>query len=915
MPAKSKTMRRSRKPQGPALPPAHDWRTTDEHERERRAIRAREERHMVRRLDDAHPVFTEFEVASPSGLTYRVEIRDLATRRHSCTCRDFRINGLDACKHTEAVLNWLKRREKGAFRAGMENGSPRIDLVPSGDTLRVERNLARLPPSLRGRFDIHGNLMTGVDPEDVLRAFRRPGLARVSQETDLWLAARARRDERVLLRREYETGVAEGRLPAQVTRHPLYPYQREGMLHLAFSERALLADEMGLGKTIQAIAACALLRQLGKARRVLVVTPASLKAEWEAQIRQFTDLGLRLVYGGRGQRLREYANPDPAFFTIVNYEQVVPDSLDINARLKPDIVVLDEAQRIKNWATKTAQAVKRLESRYAFVLTGTPIENRIDELYSIVDYLDPAVLGPLFRFNREFYRFDDNGRPSDYQNLPALRERVRPVMLRRRKAEVETELPGRTDRNHLVRLTPAMQVIYDEYRQSVAELVQISLRRPLTKKQQDLLMILLAMMRMCCDTPSIIRTQECADCPKMDELARVVEDALSDPDVKIIIFSEWEGMLARVKAWAEQTGIGFAWHTGSVPQQRRRGEIMAFNTDPKCHLFLSTDSGGVGLNLQVASVVINCDLPWNPAKLEQRIARAWRKKQRRTVTVVNLVAENTIEHGMLDTLANKANLADGVLDGSAESLGKVKLKGGPQSHLARLRQILAPEAAPPPRAPAPPADPAQDFARRASELLRGTLARCEECLLPDGGGPAVLAVLSGDEDMGGPALERLFKETDWRGATPALRVVSGEVWSAMQSLAAAGLVTLNLRCVRPLSTPGGVDRPPPPLTADEQARVAALREQAGRRCRVAALLASERLTGEAVSQLQAGVLELAQARAITLREPLPDSSAECCAPRFAALWGRHAESIRLLIEDPPRVDLRELAGAFREFDQ
>jgi SNF2 family DNA or RNA helicase len=228
------------------------------------------------------------------------------------------------------------------------------------------------------------------------------------------------------------------------------------MLHLAFNERALLADEMGLGKTIQAIAACALLHHLGKARRVLIVTPASLKAEWEEQIRKFTGLPLRLVFGGRALRSQIYREPDAALFTIANYEQIVADSLDINARLRPDIVILDEAQRIKNWSTKTAQAVKRLASRYAFVLTGTPIENRIDELHSIVDFLDPTILGPLFRFNASITNWT-TGPSGGLQNLDKLRERVRSILIRRRKADVETELPDRADRNHFVILTPAMR--------------------------------------------------------------------------------------------------------------------------------------------------------------------------------------------------------------------------------------------------------------------------------------------------------------------------------------------------------------------------------------------------------------------------------------------------------------------------
>jgi SNF2 family DNA or RNA helicase len=260
---------------------------------------------------------------------------------------------------------------------------------------------------------------------------------RISQEVEPWILAQRRASERKALRKDYEHRVQAGSWPAQETTVPLFPYQREGMLHLAFSERALLADEMGLGKTIQAIAACALLHRLGQAERVLIVTPASLKTEWEEQIRRFTPLPYQIVFGGPKARLSAYGHAP--FFTIVNYEQMVKDALTVNAELKPDIVVLDEAQRIKNWSTQTAQAIKRLQARYAFVLTGTPIENRIDEIHSLMDFLDPTVLGPLFRFNREFYRLDDCGRPSGYQNLASLNARIKPYMLRRRKADVETE--------------------------------------------------------------------------------------------------------------------------------------------------------------------------------------------------------------------------------------------------------------------------------------------------------------------------------------------------------------------------------------------------------------------------------------------------------------------------------------------
>ncbi|MFZ9936404.1 MAG: DEAD/DEAH box helicase [Luteolibacter sp.] len=855
-----------RKSAGIPLPAATDWRTTDEVEILRRIQRARDEKHFIRPLEDTHPIFSSFAVKSPSGMTYQVEIRDLAARAFSCTCPDFRRAGLGTCKHVEATLIWLKLRRKAEFRVAEKSASPRIDLVPVGDRLVIERNLNRLSPALRKLFDCAGFLLDEHDPGEILPRLLRSKNIRISQDVEPFLESRRRAAERRALRRDYETGVVEGRHPEHVTLMPLYPYQREGMLHLAFGERALLADEMGLGKTIQAVAACALLRHLGKAKRVLVVTPASLKTEWEEQIKKFTTLDHQLVFGPRTARVNCYANPKPPFFTLVNYEQVVSDSLDINTHLRPDIVVLDEAQRIKNWNTKTAQAVKRLQSRYAFVLTGTPIENRIDELYSIVDFLDPSLFGPLFRFNREFYQLDEKGRPAEYKNLPALRERVKPVLLRRRKHHVETELPDRTDRNHFIRLTRAMQAEYDDYKQLASKLVMQSLKRPLTKEESDRLMIYLAIMRMICDSPSIIKGHDCQDCPKLDELARILDEALDDPDVKVIIFSEWEGMLRKVRDWADRNGIGYAWHTGSVPQQKRRGEILAFRNDADCRLFLSTDSGGVGLNLQNASVVINCDLPWNPAKLEQRIARAWRKHQTRPVTVVNLVAENTLEHAMLETLANKMNLAEGVLDNSDESLGQTKLKRGRDANLARLQQFLsvAPSGKSAERKSLP-ADPARHFAERAREALGSTLVHCQEAMLSGDTAPFLLTVLR-DRDRAA-AVSSLFHETEWQGIAPKLHVLHESTWHAIQQLAATGLLILNTRATRHLSGEAPPVPPKPVLTPEQLQRIADLRAFAFKKQKAAKLLIEADLPDEAEPHQKAAEKALAEADAME-RSPI-----------------------------------------------
>lgn len=663
---------------------------------------------------------------SGTGSAYEVELRALDRPLNSCGCVDFRVNGLGTCKHIEGALARLRKRGARRFAAAARSGSPRVELFldraagdrpailwpkPPGTASALRRLIAR---HLDGDGALRERSAAGTEALLATIGDGAPSGATIAISRDLeaWLAEARRRTERAAERKAFLAEVEGGRETLDVLRVPLLPYQREGMLHLAFAERALLADEMGLGKTAQAIAACALLRRRRGISRVLVVCPASLKGEWHEQIERFLGAPTLLVHGGRPARLAAYANP--AFFTVVNYEQVVIDVADINRLVRPDVVVLDEAQRIKNWQIKTARAVKALRSPYAFVLTGTPIENRIDEIYSIVQFLDPGLLGPLFRFNRDFYDLDERGRPLGPKNLGELTRRLEPVLLRRRKRDVEDELPARTVKTYFVAMEEEQLRRYDEYKSMAARLAQIARRRPLTPKEFDRLQQLLACMRMICDTPYILDPQ-CRISPKLEELERLLPDLLADPERKVIFFSEWERMLELVRELAEELGIDFAWHTGSVPQQKRRLEIDRFKRDPGCRLFLSTDSGAVGLNLQVASAVINLDLPWNPAKLEQRIARAWRKNQKRKVDVINLVTESSIEHNILHLLDHKSAIAASVLDGGD---APAPLAGGTGrramvERMAAMIETKAPSAA---SVPAPAPAPAPDPERIAPSL-------------------------------------------------------------------------------------------------------------------------------------------------------------------------------------------------------
>jgi len=655
-------------------PKAESWMTTDEEERTKRRDRATVEPMKVKAVD-APDGFGRYEVSHAAAdrrtTVYHVEIRDLDAPVNSCDCPDFTKSGLGTCKHVERVLKTAARKcgkrrrsPSGEFFMG---GDPCVPRFVAGDGLSKEacRSLQRC-------CEPDGRLKdaSSIGADVFLRLCNRlneitPGAVRISDGVRRWQAEQARKEALVSAVDEFrEAQGNDGNWP--FLKKALYPYQREGALHLAGKGRALLADEMGLGKTVQAIAAALLLREVAGVRRALVVVPASLKGEWEEQIAFFSDAAFESLYGMRQTRLERYAKTK-ALFLIANYEQVIRDWKEINDIYKPDLVILDEAQRIKNWKTKTARNIKGLSSPYAFVLTGTPLENRIDELYSLVEFVDPQLFGSLFRFNRRFYAFDDRGKNEGMCNLDQLHDVTAPILLRRRKAAVEDELPGRTSKTYKTGMTPEQERRYLAHLKEVASLYDISKRRPLSPKEQERLQIELGLMRMLCDS-CYITDQTIKDSPKLDEFEKVLDDLFADdPTRKVIVFSEWTRMLDLLIERLDRKGIAFALHTGAVPQKRRREEIRRFKEDPDCRVFLASESGGVGLNLQVASVVANLDLPWNPAKLEQRIARAWRKNQKRDVLVVNMVAGGTIEERMLQTLSFKQGLADFVLDAMGDA--------------------------------------------------------------------------------------------------------------------------------------------------------------------------------------------------------------------------------------------------------
>jgi SNF2 family DNA or RNA helicase len=613
-------------------------------------------------------VFSDYKVTNPQTKgQYTVAVRGFDTGDNSCTCPDFKSNTLGTCKHIEAVLEKLQTEGDPGKRRKAAVVRPEVTLDYGAAQLRLR---LQLPPRhsdpldalaqrffddtgfWNGRHD-YAELVTSIEtvPEQVtVMSDAMEFIDREVERRDL-----ARREQELLAELDRDDAPVRNLL-----RIPLYDFQARGAVFLACRVRSILGDDMGLGKTPQTMAAIELLARERGVRRVLVVAPASVKYQWEGEIRKFTDRSVQVVEGLKDAREEQYTAE--AFYKLVNYEQVVRD-LELMNAWRPDVVVLDEAQRIKNWESKTSRAVKKLQSRYAIVLTGTPLENRLEELYSIVQFVDDRRLGPAFEFLHEHRVLDAKGNLTGYRNLNKIRERLAPILLRRTRAEVLGQLPERTDSTRYVELTDAQRRPYEGQQINLARLLSKGVLTDLDRKR---ILACIINMRLVCDSTFLLDKQTNVS-PKLDEFAEVIEDLMSSGEHKAVVFSQWETMLNKAAEVLDDLGVGYAMLHGGLQGKDRRAVLEQFKQEG-CRVFLSTDAGGVGLNLQLADTVINLELPWNPAVLEQRIARVHRMGQKRPVRVVNFVTRDSIEERVLKAIEAKRNLFGGVFDGDTDSV-------------------------------------------------------------------------------------------------------------------------------------------------------------------------------------------------------------------------------------------------------
>jgi SNF2 family DNA or RNA helicase len=608
----------------------------------------------------ANNLYGEHILTNEQGVKYKITLRDFVNETGYIDNPDYRHNKLGTTKHIMFAFRQLKA--KPALMKKMSKEYPFIEIYcdPLNDYLvsyyyphSLPKDAGRLIRAFFGK----GRFLEASDEQKFLNFIdKATAYPAIKIRTEVREKVEKAWNRALLEQLEMQTQPDWKWLKAEP-----FPYQKEGIVFATYREGAIIADEMGLGKTFQAIAAAVCKKHLLGFKKTMVICPASIKGQWKSEIEKYSREHAEILDGWPDERALRYRQ-STAFFHIVNYETVLRDWHAIN-KADYDLIILDEAQRIKNFDTITAQSIKQLQKKHSLVITGTPIENKLVDLYSIMQFVNPELLGPLWEFSYQHCYFDTNkhDKITGYYNLQQLNEKLKQVIIRREKRKVLKQLPEITQYD----IPVAMSLEQRDYHTSFARaLVKIITKKYLTPADLQQIQLLLGNMRMVCDSTYLI-DKETNHSPKLHELRYVLEEQMQikQGGKKIIIFSEWVTMLGLIGEMLKNMGITYVQLSGKVAVKNRQALVKKFEEDPACQIFLSSEAGGVGLNLQMADTVINFELPWNPGKKNQRIGRIDRLGQRsKHLTVVNFITNESIESRIAEGLTLKQSLFDGVLN-------------------------------------------------------------------------------------------------------------------------------------------------------------------------------------------------------------------------------------------------------------
>lgn len=440
----------------------------------------------------------------------------------------------------------------------------------------------------------------------------------------------------------------------------LRDYQQEGFRWLSqlahWGVGACLADDMGLGKTVQSLA---LILSRAKEGPAMVVAPASVARNWLREAEKFTPT-IRPILFGAGDRVETVADLRPFDLLITSYGLMQQES-ELLATTTFSTLVLDEAQAIKNRATKRSKAAMELQADFRVATTGTPIENHLGELWNLFNFLNPGLLGSLQRFNEKFAVPIERYENKDKRQQ--LRKLLQPFILRRRKTDVLSELPPKTEVTLTVELSAEERAFYEALRRKAVE--KIESIQGFGAKRFQVLAELMRLRQACCNVKMIQPESNIAS-SKLELFAETVKELLANGH-KALVFSQFVKHLRLIEEWVQENNISYQYLDGQTPLPKREEAINAFQAGESDLFLISLKAGGTGLNLTAADYVLHLDPWWNPAVEDQASDRAHRIGQQRPVTIYRLVTEGTIEEKIVQLHGEKRDLADSLLEGTESS--------------------------------------------------------------------------------------------------------------------------------------------------------------------------------------------------------------------------------------------------------
>ena len=446
----------------------------------------------------------------------------------------------------------------------------------------------------------------------------------------------------------------------------LRDYQHEGFEWLArlahWGVGGCLADDMGLGKTLQALAVILDLAPQGPS---LVIAPTSVCMNWESEAGRFAPT-LKTKQFGAGDRQKLLDTLQPFDLLLCSYgllqQEQVAEAL---AKVHFQTIVLDEAQAIKNVATRRSQAAMNLQADFKLITTGTPVENHLGELWNLFRFINPGLLGSLEKFNQRFAGPIE--RNQDKNARQQLRKLIQPFILRRTKTQVLQELPPRTEIVIHVDLSAEEIAFYEALRREALQKIAET-KGPGGQKHLQILAEIMKLRRACCNTQLVV-PDLILPSSKLQAFGEIIDELL-DNRHKALVFSQFVDHLQLLKAYLDDKGVSYQYLDGSTPAKERKQRVDAFQRGEGDLFLISLKAGGVGLNLTAADYVLHMDPWWNPAVEDQASDRAHRIGQQRPVTIYRFVARNTIEEKIVALHAQKRDLADSLLEG-ADISGKM----------------------------------------------------------------------------------------------------------------------------------------------------------------------------------------------------------------------------------------------------